>query len=102
MADEEKVVVHASLRIKQGFGEEFLRAAYYVAEESKKEPGCIRYDILIDIRDPLAFHFIEEYANADAFESHRKQHYMDGLRSVRERVVEKYLGVTTLKEIAKR
>ncbi len=102
MEESKKVVVLAGLRVKKGFAEEFLRAAFNVVSETRKEAGCLRYDLLIDVLDTLTFHFVEEYEDDAAFEAHRKQPYMDAFREVRARVVDEYLGVSTLKEVGKR
>ena len=46
------------------------------AVETRKEPGCIRFDVLRSQESPNQFFFYELYQNAAAIDHHKKQpHY---------------------------
>lgn len=41
-----------------------------LAQETRKEPGCIRYDWYQDVKEAGVFIVIETFANAEAFQAH--------------------------------
>ena len=41
------------------------------AEESRKEEGCTRFDVLQDREKPNVFHFYEVYVSAEAAALHK-------------------------------
>lgn len=43
--------------------------ASYV-EPTRKEDGCLRYDLFADLSDPTRFTFIEEWTSAEALQAH--------------------------------
>lgn len=55
---------------------EFLKLIETNAIETRKEPGCIRFDVLRCQEAPNQFFFYELYKNVDAIDYHKKQdHY---------------------------
>ena len=102
MQDKDKVTVIAGLRIKDGFGDKFLEAAAPVVEATRKEAGCLRYDILRDAFDPQKFYYMEEYVSDAAFQAHRAAPYMSAFKAFRDTVVDKYYGVNTYVQTASR
>lgn len=52
--------------------EDFIAEALRDARGSlADEPGCLRFDVLVDPDDPLVFHFNEAYTDEAAVELHR-------------------------------
>ncbi len=98
----ENIVVIASLSVKEGMEKKFSDAALEVAAKTRTEPGCVAYEVLQDVSDARKFHFIEEYVDQSAFDAHRKMPYMAPFRELREKLVDKYFGVRSLLEIARR
>ena len=47
------IIVEAGLRVKDA--EAFKRLAADVVAQTRKEPGCLRYDLLQDVEDPNIF-----------------------------------------------
>lgn len=92
------VIINAGLKIKDGSAEEFIKLATPIVEASRKEPGCIRYEILRDVLDKNTFYFLEEYADENAYQTHRTMPYMTGFRPKREALLDTYLGVRILSE----
>jgi len=43
-----------------------------LAEKSRKESGCIAYDVLQDLEDPTVFVLIEEWASVSALDAHNR------------------------------
>jgi len=55
---------------------EFLELIEKNAKETRKEPGCIRFDVLRSQDAPNQFFFYELYKNAEAIDHHKQQpHY---------------------------
>jgi len=101
MAETNKtVIVWAGLRVKDGFVETFKQAAASVIASTRKEPKCIRYDLLQDTEDANSFFFFEEYSDEDGYAAHRATPYLAEFRKRREQMLDKYLGLRVLKENA--
>mmetsp|Transcript_1094 Transcript_1094/g.2212 ORF Transcript_1094/g.2212 Transcript_1094/m.2212 type:complete len:140 (+) Transcript_1094:58-477(+) len=55
---------------------EFLELIKTNAEETRKEPGCLRFDVLRSQDSPNEFFFYELYTGPSAIDHHKKQpHY---------------------------
>ncbi len=102
MKKDKSVTVLAGLKIKPEFCEEFLERAKEVVTLTRKEAGCVRYDLVRDVFDSTAFYFIEEYVDDDAFQTHRVMPYMPPFRDFRAKVVAEYFGVSTFERISQR
>lgn len=100
MENKKTVVVIAELKIKEDFCEEFIDFAKNIVEATRKEKGCIRYELIRDVLDAQTFFFLEEYVDDDAFQAHRKMPYMDEFRAFRNKVVAEFKGVSTLERLA--
>ncbi len=98
MSKSKTTVVWAGLKVKEGFAEKFLEVATSVVEATRKEKGCLKYDLLRDCADPLTFYFFEEYVDAAAFDAHRQMPYMLDFRPKRAECVDTFLGVRVLSE----
>ena len=56
--------------IKPGKKEEFLSLVEELIAESRKEEGCISYDLHEDINSPNCLAFIEEWKDEEAIKIH--------------------------------
>ena len=65
------------VRVKADQKERFLKAIEADALGSERdEPGCLRFNVLQDEKDPNVYYFFEVYKDAAALEEHRKApHY---------------------------
>lgn len=48
---------------------------------TRKEEGCLRYDLFVDISDPGKFTFIEEWTSEEALEKHSKSAHITAGRA---------------------
>ena len=56
--------------------EAFMEITKYNHENSRKEPGNVRFDVLRDNNDPAKFVLYEVYIDADAAAAHKNtEHY---------------------------
>jgi quinol monooxygenase YgiN len=68
MAQSVKVVVKITVRPdKTGDARKLLAA---LAEKSRAEPGCVRYEVLQSATEPNVFGLLEEWENGPALEAH--------------------------------
>ncbi|MBL4935620.1 antibiotic biosynthesis monooxygenase [Clostridium sp. YIM B02515] len=58
--------------VKEGKAEEFKNLAKELIEESRKEAGCISYNLNQDINNSNILTFIEEWKDKEAIEKHNK------------------------------
>ena len=68
--------VVAKLKIQDGKQAEFEQVAKdLMAKVKANEPGCLTYQLYKSKSDPQTYIFMEQYANAEALESHGKTEY---------------------------
>ncbi|GHV12643.1 hypothetical protein FACS1894219_05950 [Clostridia bacterium] len=59
------------LFIKPDRADEFITVSKYNSENSLREPGCSRFDLVRIIDDPATFFLYEVYDDLAAFEFHK-------------------------------
>ena len=71
------LAIWVKVRIKPGERERFLKAIEVDALGSERdEPGCLRFNVLQDAKDPNVYYFFEVYKDEAALEAHRTMpHY---------------------------
>ncbi len=93
------LVVHVHVRVKPGSVEAFRRATRENAEQSVREPGVARFDVIQDAEDPARFVLVEVYHDAQAPAAHKETaHYKKWRDAVAEMMAEprqsrKYVNV---------
>ena len=66
-------VLFVRLQLKPEFRERFMKSALEDARGSNHdEPGCLRFDVLVDEKDPNVIYFYEVYKDQAAFQEHGK------------------------------
>jgi quinol monooxygenase YgiN len=56
--------------------EEYLILARQVIAETRKEDGCIKYDLHQDINDPTILTMLEEWVDEEALNQHNKTEHV--------------------------
>jgi quinol monooxygenase YgiN len=64
------LVLHAFIKVKPEFREEFLNSARQAMAGSKAEEGCNSYHLYEDAVEPNSFIMVEEWKDAAALEFH--------------------------------
>ena len=72
-------VVIARWTAREGEEEAVAAVLRELAEESRREPGCIDYRVTRSLDDPRTFLLYEEYVDADAFQAHRESEHFERL-----------------------
>lgn len=62
--------VIATVTLKPGVLDAVAAAATPLIEATRKEAGCLRYDLLVDILDRTRMTFVEEWESREALEAH--------------------------------
>ena len=65
-------VLSVDLRIKPENVESFTAKAVENAADSRKEPGCKQFDVLVDPKDRTQVMLYEVYADDKAFDAHQQ------------------------------
>ncbi len=74
-----KVDVVAHLHAHPGREAELREVLKKFIGPTRKELGCIRYDLFVDLDHPTKFTFIEEWVSREALEAHgRSVHIAEG------------------------
>ena len=70
------VVYSVSVYVKAGHEEDFRRATRINHEQTRTEPGNLRFDVLQSRTDPTRFMLYEVYRSQDAVAAHKAtEHY---------------------------
>ena len=81
------VVVHS--HIHREHVERFLEITRQNAEASRREEGCVRFDVIQQVDDPTRFTFIEMFKSEEAGAIHREtSHFKKWLEEVVSLMVE--------------
>ena len=77
---EDTLRVIARVKARPGKVNELLSVLSSLVEPTRKEPGCLSYELLQNNEDPTEFTLIEEWQNNTALESHfATKHFKDAL-----------------------
>lgn len=93
------LVVHVHVHVKSADITTFIAETRKNSQESLKEPGVLRFDVVQQQADPTRFVLVEVYENAEASDAHKQTvHYAawrDAVASMMEspRSSVKYNGV---------
>ena len=72
--------VIARVKARPGKANELLSVLSSLVEPTRKEPGCLSYELLQNNEDPTDLTLIEEWQNNTALESHfATKHFKDAL-----------------------
>ena len=85
-------VLHtAHLRVRAEVVDRFrARIMHHARTSLEREPGCHRFDIHQETKDPTLFFLFEIYADDAALDAHRvSQHYLQFREDVKDWVVER-------------
>lgn len=87
-------IVCVTLKVKPEFSGQFIAASIDNSSNSRKEPGCLRFDVSRAEDDPNRFFFYEVYRDKDAFTAHQQtQHYFRWRDAVNPWMAEPRVGV---------
>lgn len=65
-----KIDVVAHIHARPGHEHALRQVLESFVEPTRKENGCLRYDLFTDLDDPTKFTFIEEWTTREALDAH--------------------------------
>lgn len=69
-------ILQVHVRVKKECVDAFMAATQTNAENSRREPGVARFDVLQELEDPTRFLLLEVYRTPEAHAAHREtRHY---------------------------
>ena len=88
--DEKMIALVAVLKIRPGTEKKVASACLTMAEAvNKNEKNCLLYVPYIPIDGTSEVHFIEQYADMEALEKHRKtEHYQQFREKIKDYILE--------------
>lgn len=96
---EKEIVCVAQFIAKPGSEDELLRQLHNLIPPTRKEKGCIRYELNRSIDNPGQITFVEKFASREDFDSHCSTPYIKGFfESVAPGLVESQI-ITLYREI---
>ncbi len=84
----ETLCVVAHIRAKKDTQDKMLALLSAFVEPTRREPGCLRYQLYRNKSDPQDFTFVEEWKSEDALEKHLQMPYLRSGLSALEDLVE--------------
>lgn len=69
------ILLIAKNTVQKGKQKEFVELAKEMIVNTRKESGCIYYDLAADQNDEQVYFFIEKYKDGQAVEYHRSTEY---------------------------
>ena len=93
---EQIVAIAARITVREGRSRAFLRLCRPLVRQTRREKGCLRYELYRDPQRRNVFFFYEEYADDAARAFHSQQPYMDEYRRRREPLLAEPPSVRTL------
>jgi quinol monooxygenase YgiN len=74
------IKVIAKITIKEDSIDTFKETAVKLVAETRREFGCMSYQLYSDVNIKNEFTFVEEWANPDALQNHMKaKHFQDAM-----------------------
>lgn len=77
----QKVTVVAKLKAKSGLEEQVKQELLKMVDETRKEKGCLNYDLHVDEKDPSTFLFYENWVSMMALDNHFQSKHFLALRA---------------------
>lgn len=74
--NEMQIVCVARFIAKEGEEDKLMKDLYSLIEHTRKEDGCIRYELNQCIKFPREVTFIEKWVNMQTFEEHNNKDYI--------------------------
>lgn len=89
--------ITVQLKVKPERVEDFLALTLENATEARKEPGCVRFDVLRNEKEPDRFFFYEVYRTPEDHKAHQQTaHYFKWRDNVGDMLAEPRMGTRFL------
>lgn len=96
----QKVTVVARLKAKSGLEEKVKQELLNLVEATRKETGCLNYDLHVDSKDPTCFLFYENWVSEMALDNHFHTEHFLNLRAKAEELFAEPSAINIMKMIS--
>jgi len=95
-----KVTVVARLKAKAGLEEKVKQELMKMVEATRKESGCLNYDLHVDESDPACFLFYENWVSKMALDNHFHTEHFVRLQSMKDELFAEPTSINFMKMIS--
>jgi len=96
----QKVSVMATLKAKAGQERKVKQELVKLLEATRKEKGCLNYDLHVDAEDPCTFIFYENWVSRMALANHMETEHFLHLRSLQAELFAEPTKISVLRMIS--
>ena len=82
------IVVTAKFKSLPGMRAKVVELSVPCVEATRKEQGCVRYELFVSSEDSVTLQFIEEWADIDSLRAHIKTPHLAAFKEQRKSSVE--------------
>jgi quinol monooxygenase YgiN len=82
------IVVTSTFKSLVGKREQVIEFARPCVEATRKEKGCVRYELFVSSEDDVTLQFIEEWTDLDSLRAHLKSPHLAAFKEKRKDIVE--------------
>ena len=82
------IVVTSKFKSLPGMRTKVLEFASPCIESTRKEEGCLRYELFVSTEDDVTLQFVEEWADLDSLREHMKTPHLAKFKEQRKNSVE--------------
>ena len=82
------IVVTAKFKSLPGLRAKIIEMAGSCIETTRKEKGCVRYELFVSSEDDVTLQFVEEWADLDSLRAHLKKPHLAAFKEQRKDSVE--------------
>jgi quinol monooxygenase YgiN len=96
----QQITVFAFMKAKPGRESELQAEMLKVVELTRKEKGCIQYDLHVHTGDPTRFGYYEIWDSEESLAGHAKADHMNAFREFRKDMIDGPIVIETYRKIA--
>ncbi len=85
--------------VAKGFAQEVIEMCKELVELTRKEEGCISYELYQDIKDSTILTFIEEWESQEALDKHSKSEHFTRIIPMRNKLMAKASEITIYNKV---
>jgi len=93
------IAVVATMKAKAGKEEELRKELLALIPPTRKEPGCIRYDLHQELEHPEVFVFYEHWESAAHLEDHLTRPHLEAFKAKMNALLSEMLDIRVLEII---
>jgi quinol monooxygenase YgiN len=97
---DKKVTVYARFKAKEGKTEEVKQALLALVDPTRREEGCVSYDLHQSDDDPSQFMFYETWESKQAIDSHMQTPHVSAVVARVDELVEQPFEISTWEKLS--